>query len=129
MEKLFVPYEIAKQLKEKGFDELCFRYYNVKDYDLPLYYQNDLSLEGEDFNDIKYEKIGQISAPLYQQVMDWFRRKHKIHIEIMSPPKNGDWHYVLYKINETPPIGRSESTHYLYDDAIDTAIKEALKLI
>ena len=28
MEKQFVPYEIAKTLKEKGFDEPCLAMYN-----------------------------------------------------------------------------------------------------
>ena len=34
MEKEFVPYELALRMKELGFDEPCFGYYNNKGYSL-----------------------------------------------------------------------------------------------
>ena len=37
MNKEFIPYEQALALKELGFDEPCFGYYNIKDNDLKLF--------------------------------------------------------------------------------------------
>jgi hypothetical protein len=72
MEKEFVPYQQALELKELGFDEPCFG----------KFYHNHLEIGGSwlnsEFN--KDEKDGNIftSAPLYQQVFKWFREKHSL---------------------------------------------------
>lgn len=63
MNHLFVPYEIAKQLKDKGFNEVC----------LSLITPNG-SLETTDLEE--WEKLkGTIDVPLYQQVVDWFNKR------------------------------------------------------
>jgi hypothetical protein len=72
MEKEFVPYQQALELKELGFDEPCFG----------KFYHNHLEIGGSwlnsEFN--KDKKDGNIftSAPLYQQVFKWFREKHSL---------------------------------------------------
>ena len=74
MEKEFVPYQQALELKELGFDEPCFG----------KFYHNHLEIGGSwlnsEFN--KDKKDGNIftSAPLYQQVFRWFREKYNAHI-------------------------------------------------
>ena len=68
MNKEFVPYEQALELKELGFDEKCFAWYHKgwltfsKMYNLP------------DVN----EHPRNVFAPLYQQAFRWFREKHNI---------------------------------------------------
>lgn len=79
MKKLFVPYEIALTLKEKGFKGTTInsQYYHIKhgtihDYDYFGHFDNMLH------------------APIYQEVIDWFREEHNIHIVYMicgSPTK------------------------------------------
>ncbi len=78
MEHLFVPYEIAKELKELGFDEPCLAFYHIcNTLELKKVYGQEYFLQ---------EKSGnwnsgciQIKAPLYQQAFRWFRKEHKLH--------------------------------------------------
>jgi hypothetical protein len=62
MEKEFVPYEEALELKALGFDEPCFGYY----------------LEDGMFIDTKIRKqMGNaISAPTWQSAFKWFRENY-----------------------------------------------------
>lgn len=102
MKEQFVTYEIASKLKELGF--------GMDDYlQLPFYYDKEGNLHlmevwvskkynpspnhlGTDTIDDFDAKIGWVDnsldeiylAPLWQQVIDWFRDKHNIHISIKS---------------------------------------------
>jgi hypothetical protein len=66
MEKEFVPYEQALALKELGFDEPCFGFYNDMENNKPM---------GGNF-----PCDGRNSAPLYQQAFRWFREKYDLHV-------------------------------------------------
>lgn len=68
MENQFVSYEIALKLKEIGFDEPVFATFN---------YENKPKLR-EDFIKVS----SKLKAPLWQQVIDWFREKYDIHITV-----------------------------------------------
>lgn len=68
------------------------------------------------------------SAPLYQQVVDWFREKHELRISVDFDKAVNKW---FGKING--PLVRDilgftddKNTHY---EALTKAIEEALKLI
>jgi hypothetical protein len=87
MNKEFVPYQQALELKELGFDEPCFG----------KFYFNHLEIGGNWSNDdFKEDHDVFISAPLYQQAFRWFREKYGIHI---TPNKfdtttwNAEWGY------------------------------------
>ena len=70
MEKEFVPYEIALELKQLGFDEPCFATYNDKG-----------ELRGADlleFNKLVKQPFwsqNEASAPTFSQAFRWFREK------------------------------------------------------
>jgi len=65
MEKEFIPLEEAIELKELGFDEECFAYYNVDTLKI---------------NQIKVQHLENTVrcylAPLYQQTFRFFREKY-----------------------------------------------------
>jgi hypothetical protein len=72
LEKEFVPFEIALELKQLGFNEICFGYWYT---------------EQEEFKkiDIQLSSIGflegepdYILAPTYSQCFRWFREKHNL---------------------------------------------------
>lgn len=91
MKKIFVPYEIAKQLKEKGFNEPCWAWYNIPDNNIRHCYSDQrspITNSDEDWN-AKREKreVEIIGLPMYQQVVDWLFEKHKIAI-MYSPQKD-----------------------------------------
>jgi hypothetical protein len=62
----FVPYELALELKQLGFDEPCLGYYIAN----TLFISNDIVYNSTD--------IPVIKAPLYSQAFRWFRDKYKL---------------------------------------------------
>jgi hypothetical protein len=68
MNKEFIPYEQALELKELGFDEKCYRGY---DKNQMLFYS-----EQENGHELNYSVGMNVSAPLYQQAFRWFREKY-----------------------------------------------------
>jgi hypothetical protein len=73
MNKEFVSYEIALKLKELGFKEQCFSFYDIEK---KLY-------ASEGYYKIGYNVLNEeVIAPLYQQVFRWFREKYDIDISI-----------------------------------------------
>jgi hypothetical protein len=86
MEKEFVPYEQALELKELGFDEPCFGLYH-----------NDKTFYPTQCKSHK-QFHGQIClALLYQQAFSWFREKHNLWS--MVYPREG-WNYSIQRIDE-----------------------------
>ena len=76
MNREFINYEQALELKELGFDEPCFGYYDIKDNNLRLFFDN---LQDASCNsDLKYDDFKHCTAPLYQQAFRWFRKKHNL---------------------------------------------------
>lgn len=71
MEELFVPYDLALKLKEKGFDLDCLGFYGD---DGKLYFDQPVSNFCDGINPLY------TVAPLFQQVIDWFREKHDIYV-------------------------------------------------
>jgi hypothetical protein len=78
MEKEFIPYEQALELKELGFDETCIMaYYHLLSEDK----KDKLFMR---YNDNKTNSDNAISAPLYQQCFRWFRKKYKLDFYIRN---------------------------------------------
>ncbi len=138
MKHLFVPYDIARQLKEKGFDEECLTVYvpyylHPNKWHLQSINNTLLNSEIKQNDSHKLDFTGylnsvpahfglkQIAAPLYQQVTDWFRDKHGIHIQ------NDCLSYKIagghFQTVESPRVFKS------FYEALTKAIEEALKLI
>jgi hypothetical protein len=88
MEKEFVPYELALDLKELGFDEPCLKYYVKQELNTD-YSHSILKLKQENFIN------GECLAPLYQQAFRWFREKHNLVHTVYSNASGYIWelHY------------------------------------
>ena len=80
MKEEFVTYEIALKLKELGFNEECFGYYHVNEG----YIKGYAFCYSENSSNSDYS----ILAPLWQQVIDWFREKYKL---LIDSPKLDEW--------------------------------------
>ena len=123
MKHLFVPYETALKLKEKGFKEDCFKYYHI-----------NFSQDGlREYSDIR-EFENMLNAPTYQQVEDWLRENHNIEIQIDNyHNKTDNWCYRLLNIVLTEDYNLDyESNHddiYFptYYQAKEKAIEHILK--
>jgi hypothetical protein len=128
MNKQFVPKEIAKELKELGFNEPC----------LAWWFENgsvSVPTEGRTFWSDWNVNPMRISAPLWQQVFDWIREKYKyMHviedIAVCAGEKEGyrfrfsfwkildiyNWCYV-----DDTPLG-----YLTYEDAMAACIKRII---
>ena len=71
MEKEFIEYEQALALKELGFDEPCFAF-----YDESLYFPNNENQYGT-FCNQKLD-VSSCSAPTFSQAFRWFREKYNL---------------------------------------------------
>ena len=95
MEKEFIPYEQAFALKELGFDERCFGFYENKMLK-PTSYVSDFK-NGTNHN-VDFDNVFKlIPAPLYQQAFRWFREKYDLDYSIK--PVYGEKHYKKHRCN------------------------------
>jgi len=139
IEELFIPYEIALQLKEKGFNEPCLAYYNVSNILVNGY--RIVYIEHESSNPCKNNPNSiDVTVPLYQQVIDWFREKHRYHIDITFRESKSNkieginsvyYDIEIYHMNggdayKTLKISEYSDHYYV---CLIKAIEEALKLI
>ena len=118
-----VPQNISIGLKEKGFKEPClFMYDKCECFGKDL--GGQLEFSGRNYNSNPYC----VSVPFYDQVSDWFRREHKIHLEI-----NYMDDLLLYQSKLTTLIDNTEiwesGWKNQYYEAYDKGIIETLKLI
>ena len=78
MKNLFVPYYVAVEAMEHGFDEECLRFYNRTEVLRPSINRdgdNNSYLTGVVDSDF-------VAAPTYGQLADWFRREKKLEITV-----------------------------------------------
>jgi hypothetical protein len=111
MNKEFIPYEQALELKELGFDEPCFGYYDIKDNNLQLFSDN---LQDASCNsDLKYDDFKHCTTPTYSQAFRWFREKYQIISEIRNwNGTSNQWYYMIHHNDELLPWRWIENTSY-----------------
>ena len=110
MIKEFVPYEIALELKQLGFDEPCFAYFS----------------ESQQLHLCRFENMsdrGFVSAPTYSKAFRWLRENYprlnfgfdKIH------PESENYHYhINYKW---------EFFEGSYEEAESECLKKLIKIV
>jgi len=128
MNKEFIPYEQALELKELGFNEVCSFYYKNKVID-------------DCINAPKTNSVGEFisenfecTAPLYQQAFRWFREKYsyQCYIQFMNNSyaywigiKSIDFHY--HSFNSTP-IDKFDSSWETYEEAELACLKKLIEI-
>jgi hypothetical protein len=119
MEKEFVSYEIAVSLKELGFDEECFSFFE----DVDVLYNSEGTYK---YNDNVWEE-SEVIAPLKQQVFRWFREKYDltglIHIgsQEFSYSVNKDGHRIT-------PLKDYLNYNGTYEEAENECINKLIEL-
>jgi hypothetical protein len=82
MEKLFIPYKLALRLRNLGFIEPCFGYYDGN-------HNFNYMFEGkpEDFSNTRFplgNPVGWTSAPLFQQAFKWIWERYHLSYNIFD---------------------------------------------
>lgn len=134
IKKLFVSYELALLAKEKGYLEQCLADYTIQNKELEL---RDTAYNKIWSKEISIEKKPKyIAAPLYSQLVDWFRKEHKLNIYIQHNCQNGLFYGSISIYNEGNdneiglPKGRqliieAESEYY---ESMNKTLKKAFTL-
>lgn len=76
MKNLFVPYELAKLAKEKGFAEQCIAVYSEAEQEPLIHKHPHNCINGPLLHPAA------ITAPTWQQLVDWFRDMHNLIITV-----------------------------------------------
>lgn len=114
----YVSFEIAKLLKEKGFDERICHWYDDEEFlhkNTGLYLCNSAELDGR------------ITAPTLQMAMKWLREEKHIFIELLVDTMIKSaftWRLFEYPSMEIMPY---DGWEYTYEKACETAIKYCLE--
>ena len=122
MEKEFVTYEIALGLKELGFGEPCFGFYE-KEILKPTSYVNDFdhgTNHGVDFENV----FKTIPVPLYQQAFKFFREKYKLHQVILADEK-GKYDIIVGERISGSCLGQYST----YEEAELECLKKLIELV
>ena len=97
MEKQFIPYEQALELKELGFNEPCFAIWsgfdenNFSVTDTVRLFSSKFSIDGTQSNTLYINSTdNRVSAPFWQQAFDWLWNKTSRYI-IPIPNDNKEW--------------------------------------
>jgi hypothetical protein len=89
MNKEFIPYPEALELKQLGFDEPCFTYYkNDQPSDVLELVKNS------EIQNVNNEPDDYISAPTYSQAFRWFREKYDLYCYV-EPYEDNQFDYVV----------------------------------
>ena len=113
MKNLFIPYKLAKAAHHKGFPNQtgsCLAAWEITDNAEWLHFGA--------------HPVGLLQAPLYGQIVDWFREKHDIEIRVDISAGFVFW---VKAISSGAILKRGEG--YTYYKTLDKAIEEAFKLI
>lgn len=118
IKEAYVSFEIAKLLKEKGFNWDCITYYvdsepNKVEYS--MLFENNTTWEERCY-----------SAPTYQMAMAWLREVHNLQIQITPIiSRHKDWTFGIYK--EFNPLTIDLVCFPTYEEAVEAALKYSLE--
>lgn len=108
VQRTCVTFEQAKWLKEKGFDILCFYYYENGKLREPFLENGsstdvEFKVELSDLLEYYDQHSKRVSAPEQWQVVEWLRIKHNIWVQISIVPDN-KWGYIISNLNKLEAV-------------------------
>lgn len=124
-----VPFELAKKLKDKGFNRQCY-----------LYYTADGEIESTKIQ-MNHNYGSDISCPTIWEAKKWLLKEHFINVQIEGfiffndeeemRESELNWKYKLYEASDLS-YSKIKDCEYSYDteeEALIEGIKDALNLI
>ena len=124
IQEAFVSFEIAKLLKEKGFDENTLMVY-MSYGDLCKCNRYD-SIRNSNYNDIT-KNYFECTAPTHQMAMKWLREVHGLFI--MVDCGVGSYVWSIADMSNGNVILKIDAIVGSYEQAVESAIKYCLEKI
>ena len=121
MNKEFIPYEQALELKELNFDEMCIGKF------IPYFSDSGWLLEINERLQYSTNSLLEqgFSAPLYQQAFRWFREKYDLYSYIEIRFESYEYYFYGYII-----INRPFRNEYLtYEEAELECLKKLIEIV
>lgn len=149
----YVSFEIAKLLKEKGFDEPTRMFYEVSNYPSSTAREKFKKITGRDmkqieihslygledepfFNSVQGKDENQVACPTLQMAMKWLR-KENLFVEIYTPSHSdhedtiyhNTWSFDLFNLKTKKYMycTYGEVEYNSYEEACESAIKYCLE--
>ena len=112
----YVSFEVAKLLKEKGFEGICDYAYSNKG--------NYFEIDRSNFDEVYCLR------PTHQMATKWLREIHKLHIWIAHKLKQNiglPWYYEIHNIETGTVVKIGDVVCGSYEVACEAALKYSLK--
>lgn len=128
----FITYTQALELKQLGFDELCWAWYNIPDEDVRYCYseqRSPITNSHEEWSaQIWGKKAENIGLPTSSQVLKWFREKYGL----IGTPQYFTGGYYCFTINDmkdTKESNRLFTEYPTYEEAEDACITKLIEVV
>jgi hypothetical protein len=112
----FVPYELALELKQLGFDEPCLATIDQTDF---------IHIKGTEYPIRGAMIYDTIDCPTYSQAFRWFREKHYVDSYIgFKKDTDKEFSFYYYQINWTKGFGFET-----YEEAELACLKKLIEIV
>ena len=115
--KFFVPFETAKQLKEKGYPQ-----------DMDYLYDTDGCRKWRHLTLYQMDKLNFVAAPTYHEVVDWLREQYGL-IVCVGFSVARCWTWSVGRLREILTLGAYGEKESTREEALNVAILKALEMI
>jgi hypothetical protein len=121
MDKEFVPYQEAFELKKLGFNEECFWWYGFEKY-----LRKDRI--GTSTNYSYFLENKSCSAPLYSQAFRWFRENHNMSGEVgINVMEDDEYCYEIGDVKTRTTV--DEGSYKTYEEAELACLKKLIEIV
>ena len=134
MEKEFIPYTLALELKSLGFDEPCFgRYYYKESYPMlnPRSKETELVFELGQY--LEQTEVT-ILAPTFSQTFRFFREKYGLHsyiepvlVEKANSPIKYD--YVILEVSHQDDLEYNNLPYHTFEEAELACLEKLIQIV
>lgn len=120
MQKEFIPYEQALELKKLGFEEPCFG----------AWAENELFIPEKQKPSVQSLSNNQCLSPLYQQAFRFFREKYNYNCFIVSSPTGRQFYYYREDMSDRRNDSEPEMTgkYNTYEEAENACLLKLIEL-
>ena len=129
MNKDFVPHPEALELKELGFDEDSFGYYDTEGLQIRYDFLNTTN-KNSLFTEIRITNNPKISAPTFSQAFRWFREKYDLNA--ISPTRiyaTDDYLCTIIDWNNWSQIHFPEGLSISYEESELKCLKKLIEIV
>lgn len=121
IQEAYISFEVAKLLKEKGFNEKCEYCYAYFDYNDIRVFELSPNKNTQNLVENRYPCV------THQMAIAWLREEYGISIEISALNRHR-WVYTIYRLlDERVAEVWNDGTYVSYEDATDDALKYCLE--